>query len=312
MGPDSQLDVLVINYNTRALLLECVASVLEPTPMMKIDVVVVDNASSDGSCEAVRKAYPHVTVIANPTNRGFGSACNQAISFTTAPFVLLLNSDARLTRQALDALWECMQRNLRCGAAGCKMINPEGVELANTWNFLTPFNQAFELSGFTHKVNSRVFRRSRQPSLNRDSLDCSVDWIDGSCLILRRAALVEVGLFDEQFFMYSEDEDLCLRLRKAGWSICFSSAGTAFHHGGASSAQNKSEMLTQFYLSQMRLLLKHHGRATLSAYAASMKAVLMTKVGFSRLLSKTNQGEEFQRRLTAFAQARSNLTLQKP
>lgn len=312
MGPDSQLDVLVINYNTRALLLECVASVLESTPMMKIDVIVVDNASSDGSCEAVRKAYPHVTVIANATNRGFGSACNQAISITAAPFVLLLNSDARLTRPALDALWNCMQRHLRCGAAGCKMINPEGVELANTWNFLTPFNQAFELSGFTHKVNTRVFRRSRRPRLNGDSLDCSIDWIDGSCLMLRRAALEEVGLFDEQFFMYSEDEDLCLRLRKVGWSICFSSAGTAFHHGGSSSTQHKSEMLIQFYLSQMRLLLKHHGRAALSAYTASMKVVLMAKVGFPRSLSKTKQGEESQSRLTALKQARSILTLKNP
>jgi GT2 family glycosyltransferase len=309
MKPNCELAVVIVNYNTRDLLLECIASVLESTGSISTELVVVDNASSDRSFEAVRKAFPRVTVIANPTNRGFGGACNQAISKTTSFFILLLNSDSRLTPQGFKVPRKCMYQHSRCGAAGCRIINAKGEQLTSTWNFLTPFNQAFEM--LTNRINSHLLLRSHRPNVEKDSLDCGVDWIDVSCLILRRAALEEVGLFDEQFFMYSEDEDLCLRLRKRGWLVCFSSAATVFYRGIASSAQNKSEMLVQFYLSQMRFLLKHRGLASVRTYAALMKLVLMAENGFNKLSSRTVGAVESEERLSAFRRAYSSLALQK-
>jgi len=307
MEAHPQLSVLVVNYNTRDLLLECITSVFESTPLINVEVVVVDNASSDGSYEAVRKAFPQVTAIANATNRGFGPACNQAISLASSPFLLLLNSDARLTPQAFVALRQCLSRNPRCGAAGCGMIDAQGRELTNAWNFLTPFNQALEMLSLTQRLKSRHFRRTHVPTIDRDFLDCSVDWIDASCLMLRRTALQEVGLFDEQFFMYSEDEDLCFRLRKAGWSICFTAAGSAVHQGGASTTQKRGEMLVHFYASQMRLLLKHRGQASFHVYGAAMKLVLGAKGRSYTIFSSAIRGQEYADRLFAFERAYSSV-----
>ena len=275
MGAHPQVAVIIVSYNTKKLLLECLASVVESAQDANIELVVVDNASDDHSYEAVRDAYPQAIAIRNDTNRGFGAACNQGIKSTTAPYILLLNSDARLSVQALQILRDCMKENERCGSAGCRIINESGVEVANTRNFLTSWNQAFETAGF--KFRSRSWRRSYQPILDDTLIDCSVDWIDGACLMLRRKALDEVGLFDEQFFMYSEDEDLCFRLEADGWRVCYCGGGTVIHHGAASSDRNKQEMLRHFYLSQMLFLSKHRSPGSSFFFSAAMSAVLLLK-----------------------------------
>jgi GT2 family glycosyltransferase len=298
MQAPPKVAVVVVNYNTRELLLECIASVVDGTEGASTEIVVVDNASSDGSYDAVRDAYPQVIAIHNSVNLGFGAACNQGIRSTSSPFILLLNSDARLTREAFDVLLGCLEREGRCAAAGCRLTNAAGDEAINTRNFLTPLNQAFEMAGF--KINTRALSRSYRPVLDRDSADCSVDWIDGACLILRRAALDEIGLFDERFFMYSEDEDLCLRLKKKGWLVCFCRAATAVHHGAASSERNSIAMLRQFYLSQMLFLSKHRGRLSAFLYTSSMKAVLIIK---QLLLRDGRRRETIGEHLAALRQA---------
>ena len=272
---DPQVAIVVVSYNTRDLLLECLASIVESTRGWSAQLVVVDNSSEDGSYEAVREVYPHATAIRNSTNVGFGAACNQGFKATVAPFILLLNSDARLTAQAFHALCDCLEQNERCGAAGCKLIDAAGAEVINTRNFLTPLNQAFELTGI--ELGLGGLQRTRRPNLDRNLADCSVDWIDGACLMLRRAALDEAGFFDEQFFMYSEDEDLCFRLRKRGWLVCFCGAGTAVHHGAASSQLNRIDMLRHFYLGQMLFLLKHRGPCSALLFTIATKIDLVLK-----------------------------------
>ena len=272
---DPQVAIVVVSYNTRDLLLECLASIVESTRGWSAQLVVVDNSSEDGSYEAVREVYPHATAIRNSTNVGFGAACNQGFKATVAPFILLLNSDARLTAQAFHALSDCLEQNERCGAAGCKLIDAAGAEVINTRNFLTPLNQAFEQTGI--EVGWSGLQRTRRPNLDRNFADCSVDWIDGACLMLRRAALDEAGFFDEQFFMYSEDEDLCFRLRKRGWLVCFCGAGTAVHHGAASSQLNRIDMLRHFYLGQILFLLKHRGPCSALLFTIATKIDLVLK-----------------------------------
>ena len=193
-----QVAVVVVSYNTRDLLLDCLASVLESAQERSIELVIVDNASEDGSYEAVLGAYAHARLIRNSTNLGFGAACNQGIRATSSKFILLLNSDARLTAQALQALCDNLEQNERCGVAGCRLVDGAGAEVINTWNFLTPLNQAFELTGI--KAGVRHLERKHRPNLKLNLADCTVDWIDGACLMLRRAALEEAGMFDERFF----------------------------------------------------------------------------------------------------------------
>jgi len=270
---DPQVAIVIVSYNTRDLLLECVASAFESAQDRSVHLVVVDNASEDGSYEAVRDAYPRATAIRNPANLGFGAACNQGIRATSSPLVLLLNSDARLTPQAFGAMCDCLEQNARCGAAGCRLIDSVGSEVINTRNFLTPLNQALELAGI--KLLRGRLQRTRRPKPDRH--DCTVDWIDGACLMLRRAALEGAGLFDERFFMYSEDEDLCFRLRKLGWLVCFCGEGTAVHHGAASTRLKKAEMLRSFYVSQMLFLSKHRRPPSAFLYSVLMKTVLGLK-----------------------------------
>jgi len=299
----TEITVVVISYNTKQLLLECLASVIESTGSINIELIVVDNASEDGSIEAVRTSYPQVTTISNLTNVGFGAACNQAIRATNSPYILLINSDARLTSTALSTLYDCLRLNCRCGAAGCRLVNAEGKELVNTRFFLTPFNQALELIGLPAILPIRFTCRTQRPSLDENLLDCSIDWIDGACLFLRREALDEAGLFDERFFLYSEDEDLCLRLQKAGWSICFSAIGTAIHHGGASSTNNGFEMLCNFYLSQMLFLSKHRASASVFFFQVSMLSALSLKY-LTRWFRRDSRGrEELVGRIKSFSRA---------
>ena len=297
-----EIAFVVVSYNTRELLFECLASAAESASSAEYELVVVDNASEDGSAEAVRKVFPQATVITNQSNRGFAAACNQGIQATKAAFVLLLNSDAQLTPPALKALRDCMQEE-RCGAAGCRLVNGNGAELVNTMNFLTPLNQALELLGTPKRLGWKALTRTHYPRLTGAGPDCSVDWIEGSCLLLRRRALEEAGLLDERFFMYSEDEDLCLRLRRIGWSVCFTDAGTAIHHGGASAAKSKAEMLVQFYVSQMRLLLKHRSRASVTVYWVANWASLTLKRVFNMLTGRRQRVEELSLRLAAMKEA---------
>jgi GT2 family glycosyltransferase len=306
MKSDPKVAVVVVSHETKELLLECLASVFDSTGTDQIETVVVDNASSDGSYEAVCNAFRQVRAIRNEENRGFGAACNQAISSTVAPLVLLVNSDARLTPEGFTELLDCMQTNSRCGAAGCSVLNTDGEKSVNARNFLTAFNQVLEQAGVSARMNSRRLRRTHIPTYDENLLDCTVDWIDGACLMLRRSALDETGLFDERFFMYSEDEDLCFRLKHLGWSVCHSARGYVIHHGGASAARNKLEMFRHFYLSQMLFLLKHRGRASVIAFGAATRVVLLFKRFSAALRSNEQRRTELTERLTALRRARED------
>ncbi|MFL6216567.1 MAG: glycosyltransferase family 2 protein [Blastocatellia bacterium] len=290
-----QVAIIIISHNTRDLLLDCLASVIESTQARQVECVVVDNASTDGSADAALAACPQVTVIRNAENRGFAAACNQAIRQTHAPMILLLNSDARLNAEAFDALTSCLLEHERCAAAGCRVVNDQGVAYSAR-NFLTPFNQALEL--LSVKLGRR-WRRTHHLQLDRRGVDCSVDWLEGACLMLRRKAMDEAGVFDEAFFMYSEDEDLCFRLRQRGWTVCFSAQAEVWHRGGASSAHNAGEMLVHFYASQMRFLLKHRGRASAALYRFVMRVTLALKL----CLRPRRAGGEMSERLRALRQA---------
>ena len=306
MNPRLKVAIIIVSHNTRDLLIDCVSSVIESTQGESIEIVVVDNASEDGSYEAVCRYYPRVKAISNTVNIGFGAACNQAIRATIAPFILLLNSDARLTSQAFSALCDCMQFNARCGAASCRVVSAGGAEMVSARNFLMPFNQAFELTGFSYVSRWRYLRRTSRLRLSKNLVDCSVDWVEGACLILRRAALDQVGLFDERFFMYSEDEDLCARLKQHGWSVCFSAGGTAIHHGRASTTQNRVEMLGHFYSSQLLFLSKHSGFIAVLLYMASMSVVLTLRRFLLPLLLRNEAAEEAAEELFALRRAWSS------
>jgi GT2 family glycosyltransferase len=305
------LAIIIVSYNTRDLLLACLRSVLVSTTGVRCEVVVVDNASVDTSADAVQEHFPTVRVIRNRVNAGFAAACNTAIRETTGPLVLLLNSDAEVTGEAITALTDIMKAEPRCGAAGCKVTDSSGSETVNSRHFLSVFNQTLELAGLRPILG--VLGTSRSYIVKRDrnrSIDCSVDWIDGACLMLRRDALDEVGLFDERFFMYSEDEDLCYRLRQSGWEVCRSNEATIVHHGGASAAQDQSSNLRWFYASQMIFLGKHRGGRAAELYYAGMRLALALKR--VKALSNPLARQDLAAKIAALKAARAALARRSP
>jgi GT2 family glycosyltransferase len=218
-------------------------------------------------------------VLANGENVGFGAACNRGARATDAPLLLFLNPDARLNVDALAALHEALRADSHCAAAGCRLIDAEGRETVTARNFLTPFNEPFEHLGLARALPGRALRRTHRVRLDADLVDRGADWLSGACLLARRAAFEEVGGFDESFFLYGEDEDLCRRWRAAGWSLAYTAAGTAVHRGAASSRQDRARSLALFYAGQARLLERSHGAAGVLAYRVLMRAVCSLKRG---------------------------------
>ncbi|PYP89005.1 MAG: hypothetical protein DMF61_04715 [Blastocatellia bacterium AA13] len=302
MAVKREISVIVVSYNTRELLLECIASVLENRKSVEVEIVIIDNASTDGSVEAVRGFFPELSILENGSNLGFAAACNQGIRASRYEFILLLNSDARLLPGALEALLDCMA-NERCAAAGCRVLSRNGGESMVAMNFLTPFNQALELAGVGKLLGSKAVRRTHPVESGDEPVDCSVDWIEASCLLLRRSALNETGFLDERFFMYSEDEDLCFRLRANGGQVCFTKSGSVIHQGGASAEKDRTRMLVQFYLSQMRFLQKHRGSLSVEAFALANQAVLALKRIHRVLTGRSVESKNLAARLEALQAA---------
>ena len=294
--------IVVVSFNTRELLLECLSSATRHAP--EADIILVDNASVDGSVVAARHEFPAIRIIENHQNLGFAAACNQAIRSVDSDFFLLLNSDAVLTEGAVSGLLQSMTANPRAGAAGCLIVDAAGSPCVTAMKFLTPWNQALELLG----IKIPGLRRKLSPVCMEPG-DYFVDWIEGSCLMLRRLALDEIGLLDEQFFMYSEDEDICWRLRRAGWQLCYTTKATVSHIGGASASADRPANLERFYSSQIQLLRKHRGKSQSRLFVILTGIALRSKLLRSTARSDHKGASEWRSRLIALKAARTSSTV---
>jgi N-acetylglucosaminyl-diphospho-decaprenol L-rhamnosyltransferase len=255
------LSIIIANWNTAALLKNCLASI--PSA---VEVIVVDNASTDDSVTMVAHDFPRVRLIRNSENAGFARANNQGWRASAHEFVLFLNSDTLVPPDALRQLVEFMRVHSDAGVCGPR--------LARADNSTQPFafggdpTPAYLLRrGFARLILHRTLHdwETREPQ--------SVDWVSGACSLVRHAALERVGGWDEKFFMYFEDNELCLRLRRAGWKIFYNPHVTITHLGGASLVQNKTR--TQFYDASLRYFYAKH-------YPPLARAVLELMLPFYR------------------------------
>jgi GT2 family glycosyltransferase len=274
-APD--VSVVVVSWRTRDFTLACLRSVERAAEgsRLEVETILVDNASGDGTVEAVARKYPRVSVVASERNLGFAAGCNAALPRCRGRYVLLLNPDAEITAEALAALVSALDRAPDAAAAGGRLVTPSGEPHFSCGRFLTPLNQSAESLGLSRFLPGAAFRRSyREKELHGDAVD--VDWIVGACLLLRREPLEQVGGLDDRFFMFVEDEDLCFRLREAGWRVLLLPAVSVTHVGGASTEQAIEPMREAMRESQAAFVRKHHGRASellfrLVARLASLK-----------------------------------------
>ena len=244
----------IVNYNTREHLRACLASVVREAP---IHVVVVDNASSDGSTEMVRAEYPGTTLCRNERNSGYGAAANQAIAVAAAEYVLLLNSDARLTPGALLSLQEYLDRHPRAAVVGPRLIHPDGTLQPSAYPFPTPLQRFLEESSLWRLVGY-IPRLGEAYERTWSHARCRiVPWILGAAMAIRRTAFEAVGGFDESYFLYFEEVDLSYRLRQAGWETHFAPVATVVHVGGASTRRYQ-EATRRMFTSAAYFYTRHY------------------------------------------------------
>jgi N-acetylglucosaminyl-diphospho-decaprenol L-rhamnosyltransferase len=257
-GPDPPtVSAIVVSYNTGAELLRCLAS-LAAHVRLPLEVVVVDNASADGSPDLVRAAYPTARVIASPSNRGFSAANNEGLRASTGPHVLVLNPDAEVTPGAVETLSGILDARPPVGVVGPLTRNRDGSVQVSFGPDLTP------LAEWRQRRLVRGVREGRPEALReaaaRAAAEQEPDWVSGSCLLARRRALESVGGFDEGFFLFEEDADLCLRLRRAGWRVLFTPAAEVRHALGRSMDQAPELARLEYDRSHLRYYRKHNGR----------------------------------------------------
>lgn len=256
----SDVTAVIVSYQVRERLSRCLRSVLRSN--QRPEVVVVDNASTDGSPEMVAREFPGIQVIRNAENLGFAAASNQGIQATTTTYVLSLNPDTEVTLNAIRTMRDYLDGRPDVGAISPKILRPDGsLDFAARRSFPTVTTAFARLSRL-----SRIFPRSARfarYNLTYRSPD-EVQEIDagtGACLLIRRAVLDQVGLFDEAFFMYGEDLDLCYRLKQAGWKIVYLPTAEVLHYKGESSRQVSYRMIREFHRS-MRIFFNKHYRST--------------------------------------------------
>jgi GT2 family glycosyltransferase len=252
------LSIVIVNWNTRDLLAQCLMSIREGDLALEcydVETFIVDNASTDGSGAMVQDRFPEVHLIENEENVGFAKANNQAIRQSHDRYVLLLNSDTEVCSGALEAMIKFMESHPRAGACGPRLLNADGTLQPSCHPMLTPWREFWRLA-FLDRV-----RRLATYDMSTWDLETprEVEVIKGACLMLRQEALDEVGLLDERYFMYTEEMDLCHRLRKAGWKLYWVPQAEVVHYGEASSRQIAEEMYLQLYRSKVLFHRKFGG-----------------------------------------------------
>jgi len=223
-----------------------------------MEIIVVDNASADGSREMVEAEFPEVKLIANDFNLGYAAANNQALRVARGKYALLLNPDTVVRADTLEALTKCAEAHPEAGAIGCKLLNPDGSHQLSCRSFPTPATLLFDALKL-----GKLFPRS--PSLARYRMSYwnydtfrEVDQPAGSALLLRLKALDRVGLMDEQFDIFFNDVDLCYRLKQAGWKIYFCPQARLIHYLGASTSQVKRKMILKSGEAMAQFYRKHY------------------------------------------------------
>ncbi|HMA37145.1 MAG TPA: glycosyltransferase family 2 protein [Chloroflexia bacterium] len=259
MPPDCS--IVIVSWNVRDLLRACLQSLPAAAgPQLRSEVLVVDNASSDGSAAMVRAEFPGVRLLAESQNHGFPRGNNLGIAASRGRTVLLLNPDTEMRPGALAALLAYLDRHPAAGLVGPRLVNADGSPQSSRRRFPTPATALVESTPlqalFPHlPVLRRYYLLDRD-----DDQEQRVDWVTGACMLARRAALVAVRGFDAGYFMYSEELDLCRRLRQAGWEIAYVPAAVVVHHGGQSSDQNVPERHIRFQRARLRYFARWHGR----------------------------------------------------
>lgn len=301
MGTTPEVSVIIVSYNTRELLRECIESILcEQGDGLAVEVIVVDNASADGSAAMVAERFPQARLIANPDNRGFGAACNQGLEMARGRYALILNADIRAQPSALQRLVAFMDAHPDATVCGGQLRYPDGRVQPSCARDLTLWWVFCEQS-----MLAKLFPRTRLfGGYWRTHWDFSAtietEQVMGACMMLRRP----FPRFDEDYFLYCEDTDLCYRVRQAGGKIHYVHDAVFVHHLGASGEPQRAQMVVYYNRGKERYFRKFHGawQARVCRWLNKGGALLRVLLGLGGVVLTLGRHAGFRRYAATFWQ----------
>jgi GT2 family glycosyltransferase len=253
------LSIVIVTYNAKADVEACLRSLADAPPSTPHEIVVVDNASTDGVTQAVAATWPSVRIIEMGRNAGFAAANNAGIRATTGAFVLLLNSDTIVPRGALDTLVARLEATPQAAVAGPRIVDAAGTPELSFGRMISPIAE----------VRQQLRGRNAEWIVRETRREQFVDWVSGACLLVRRADAEAVGLLDERFFLYTEDVDFCAAIRARGRKVRFTPTAQVVHLRGRSVATAPRATEAAYRRSQIAFYAKHH-----PAWAPLLRAYL--------------------------------------
>jgi GT2 family glycosyltransferase len=250
MANKLKLSVIIVNYNTKTLLRQCLKSVIShQSSVISYELIVVDNSSTDGSVAMVEKEFPSVKLIKNKENLGFAKANNQAIRFAQGRNILLLNSDTVVYKGALDSMVEFLDNHPEVGVVGPKLLNEDKTAQPSAGRF--PSLPVVIVMLFKEHFGGSRFVRASYDKIRE------VDWVMGAAMMVKKEILKKTGLLDENIFMYMEEVEWCYRIKKAGFKVYFYPQAKITHLGGASSRTGRQEPILNIYKGLVFFYEKH-------------------------------------------------------
>ncbi len=280
-----KLSILIVNWNTCELIRLCLESIQINPPLCEYEVWVVDNASVDDSLSMLQREFVWVHLVQNDQNAGFARANNQAIRLSSGEFILLLNSDTIVQKDALTNLVGFMQEHPQVGLVGANLINPDGSMQMCSGNQPTLFSESVTCFGLERRWPLRAwFERFNGPHQGSEKEYQLTGWVLGAALLVRRSDLERVGLLDESYFMYSEEVDWARRFLVHGLQVVKLENATITHLGQASSQKTPNRMIPQLYKSKIYFFSKHYGMLTSNIFRgvlaiAALLRILLYRIG---------------------------------
>ena len=290
MNTKVDLSIIIVNWNTRDLLAQCLQSLQDTVQESSFKVWVVDNDSSDGSVAMIQEQFPQTHVIANPENVGFVHANNQAIPRCQGRYVLLLNSDTLALPGSLDKTVKFMDNHPDSGMLGVRLVNADGTFQASFTPFPNLWREFLVLSGL-----GRWLIRPSYPSYGpqvEGGAQKIEGYVEGAFMLARRQALDQIGGLDERIFMYAEDVDWCYRFDQAGWEIWYLPHTPIIHYGGQSTKKRPGRMEAELYRSRVYFFHKHYGKVAASSLKAMIYASTLLKIVLHKMLRLVSRGRK--------------------
>lgn len=272
------LSIIIVNYNVKEFLLNLLQSIRNGVNNIRTEIIVVDNASDDGSVELLKERFPEVKLIVNSSNAGFGAANNQALQIAEGKYLLLINPDTIIKENTLKEMISFFESHTEAGIAGCKVLNPDGsLQLACRRGFPGPWTSFTKVMGLSRLFpKSRLFARYNLTFLPENET-YEVDAVSGAFMMMRRELYKKIGGFDPRFFMYGEDLDLCYRAQKSGYKVFYVHTTEVIHFKGESTKRSSMDETKVFY-DAMHLFVRKHFSSSFVTESILQVAIILRKL----------------------------------